>query len=645
MRHHCFLTAFVSGLCLASGVHAQPASERWAPEAARANAPLDALVFATGARASSEYSGQYGAATATGRPNVWPQYGDKAGAWAPNDATSPSEWLEVSFPATETEAIYVFESCNAGAIRSVVDGDGTTLYETTAPAGRYSAAQVLAIRLPTPRTISKLRITVDGSLVSGWAEIDAVGLRPTGGAGAGAPVEEVEVAAESQRWEPKGVTERIPFANLVFAAGATASSQYSTGNGAAKATGRPDVWPKYGDRPGAWAAADNSAREWLEVSFPPTSTRWIYIFETCAAGTIRKVVDDTGGVLYRTSEPPAQHRSAQVLAITLREPRTVTTLKILIDGSLVPGWTEIDAVALGKQAPGAALAAPSGPPPPPPAAGGDLRADLAKWRAIYDPKVDWEETDQDPPETVLAKARIQGAWFVNRKAVEGYLQRAGAALGSDPQLAELQAWGAKAPKTFMASPKWVRTYETGLSRSKNVTRKFIADHRWVETNAPLLEDGVRRGECLAAFYAGFGDEAKARKVAAGVEEIKAALHQVQSEYDDCVREFHRMPEGIDAPEELAIAIETVKAKCKRPVRGVRVTSPKKRRKHSSNYRTWTYDAFDAAWAEQREDGRWAIATATVSWFPKKEGDYDGPHEWQLQWWSWSRHVAEDKIDD
>lgn len=138
-------------------------------------------VFATAAKASSAYGRGQSAEDAIGKPRVFPRFGDNRGTWACANKNSPSDWLEVEFPATQTETILIYETCDPGAIRQVLV-DGTSVFQTSEKPGKFNRAQVLWIRLSSPRSVSKVRIELNPSLVPAWPEIDAVALVPPGGA-------------------------------------------------------------------------------------------------------------------------------------------------------------------------------------------------------------------------------------------------------------------------------------------------------------------------------------------------------------------------------------------------------------------------------------------------------------------------------
>jgi hypothetical protein len=140
--------------------------------------------WAATAQAKSSYSNpNYGAAKATGEPNVGVA-GDSIEAWCPGTQNTGTDWLEVRFaqPARAVE-VRVRQNHSPGAIAKVEvfepDGTGHLWWEGkdtfVAPAVREVAW--FAVRVPpTGYAVAKVRITLNLAAVSGWKQIDAVQL-------------------------------------------------------------------------------------------------------------------------------------------------------------------------------------------------------------------------------------------------------------------------------------------------------------------------------------------------------------------------------------------------------------------------------------------------------------------------------------
>jgi hypothetical protein len=139
-------------------------------------------VWAAGdARASSSYgTSGWSPVSANGPPNVYPAHGDNRAAWASQNADVGLEWLQVQFPLTAARAVVVVETFHPGALVRIDDLSNPNapviLWEgSTLP---IQSSRVLSLELPAPRYITTIRLVADTSRVSGWYEIDAVGLVP-----------------------------------------------------------------------------------------------------------------------------------------------------------------------------------------------------------------------------------------------------------------------------------------------------------------------------------------------------------------------------------------------------------------------------------------------------------------------------------
>lgn len=139
--------------------------------------------WAIDAKASSQYgSNSWSALQMTGAPNTYPQHGDKDTAWAPSYANSGMEWVELTYPeAVVVERVDIYETYNPGAITKVelIDASGTShlVWQGKAAALTPAQARVFQVQNHTTRIPSnKVRITLETDKVSGWNEIDAVGL-------------------------------------------------------------------------------------------------------------------------------------------------------------------------------------------------------------------------------------------------------------------------------------------------------------------------------------------------------------------------------------------------------------------------------------------------------------------------------------
>lgn len=111
-------------------------------------------------------------------PNVFPTHADDSRAWASEDADGGIEHVTVSFsyPVRATSVLIV-ETFNPGAVMRVddlTDGRATALWSGTASPA--TSSRIMRLDLAQPRTIDTLRIVLDTRRVSGWNELDAIGL-------------------------------------------------------------------------------------------------------------------------------------------------------------------------------------------------------------------------------------------------------------------------------------------------------------------------------------------------------------------------------------------------------------------------------------------------------------------------------------
>jgi hypothetical protein len=131
------------------------------------------------------------------------------------------------------------------------------------------------------------------------------------------------------------------------------SSEYRASDWSARqALGAPDVYPKSGDAPKAWASKEpDAASEHLEVGFAPTRTKQIRIYETFNPGAIASVdailASGKHERVLEVAAPAAVRDAARIVTIDLpctAEP--VVAVRVTLASAKVPGWNEIDAIGL-----------------------------------------------------------------------------------------------------------------------------------------------------------------------------------------------------------------------------------------------------------------------------------------------------------
>jgi hypothetical protein len=120
---------------------------------------------------------------------------------------------------------------------------------------------------------------------------------------------------------------------------------------ASRALGPPDVFPRSGDHPQAWASREaDGAVEHLEVGFTqPRRLKALDIFETYNPGAVSRVeaVTTSGKrlVLYQgKAVPMGQGAHKRHLDFDCTD-EAIAAVRLTLDSAAVPGWNEIDAVA------------------------------------------------------------------------------------------------------------------------------------------------------------------------------------------------------------------------------------------------------------------------------------------------------------
>lgn len=139
--------------------------------------------WASGAKASSQYSTpDYSASQATGKPDTHAA-GDTLTAWASLEPDAGVEWLELTYAhRIHPAVIRIRETFNPGAVVKVeakdLQGQWHTLWE-----GKDATKECpgwMEVRCAAPAwTTNEVRISLDTRTTPGWNEIDAVELLGT----------------------------------------------------------------------------------------------------------------------------------------------------------------------------------------------------------------------------------------------------------------------------------------------------------------------------------------------------------------------------------------------------------------------------------------------------------------------------------
>ncbi len=123
--------------------------------------------------------------------------------------------------------------------------------------------------------------------------------------------------------------------------------QYS----ATQVLGKPDVLPDYGDNPNAWLPSRPNRTSFVKVGFEqPMHVRQIAIGESFNPGALFQVFlydENDTEYLLNTFIPRELNVEGRLLNIYLSETEyAVSALKIVLDGSQVPGYNGIDAIGI-----------------------------------------------------------------------------------------------------------------------------------------------------------------------------------------------------------------------------------------------------------------------------------------------------------
>jgi len=302
---------------------------------------------------SSQYNTSTWSATmALGRPDVWPRYGDIHGAWAPRSGSSPTDFLEVMFPApVQASELWVFETNGTGAVYAVaaINPDGSVAPLAVATPERLPrAATQIVVPVEPARLVAGVRIGVSSGAADDYGEVDAVAAvaaRACSGSG------EFSAAASAMRLPPSAVPDPAP-AGVVWARSVAerSSEDGSRERAAVQALGVPNVFPRYGDVPGAWAPSSSDSRlESVVLRFAPTSTREILVYETYGVGGVWMVEDMSTGrpvAIWADAPGPVTPVEARQLRIVLPRPRTISVLRVVSSPRAVEAYPMVDAVGL-----------------------------------------------------------------------------------------------------------------------------------------------------------------------------------------------------------------------------------------------------------------------------------------------------------
>lgn len=338
----------------------------------------DQFSWAIDASSHSNYGGSWDIKNIKGPPDVFPRHGDIAGAWAQHNTRTGVVSLDLRFgqDRPQAQALWVLETYNAGAVfaaATFIDEQWHLIWAAEPDAKLPERAHILKIEVPPGLDGEHWRLWLHTTKVDGYNEIDAVALVcqdeaqrqqhlaarvPLHVGGPFDPKEGFngERVGQAQHLRPAEV-EGINFKadpRFSWAKNAHASSNYGGSWDVKTVTGPPDVFPKHGDIPGAWAQkSEDRGIEWLNVSFKQDVLAIeIWIFETCNPGYVFAV---------STRDAQGQHRllwqdelnkpesESRALLISLAQPYALDNLTLWLDRTSSYGYNEIDAVGVVGQ--------------------------------------------------------------------------------------------------------------------------------------------------------------------------------------------------------------------------------------------------------------------------------------------------------
>jgi hypothetical protein len=133
------------------------------------------------------------------------------------------------------------------------------------------------------------------------------------------------------------------------------SSEFSsTDRSANQVLGAPNVYPAYGNLPGAWSGFDpDIQREYIQILYnEPAPVNFIDIYETYNSGAVDTVYvkNPTTGlfeVVYTASGSPQLPQSGKLHISFPVTTYNVAEIRIAINSPAVSGWNAIDAVGIG----------------------------------------------------------------------------------------------------------------------------------------------------------------------------------------------------------------------------------------------------------------------------------------------------------
>lgn len=147
----------------------------------------------------------WGPEQAAGEPDTT-EFGDIRTAWASRNPDDRDEWLLLEYgEPVQPNAVKIHETYNPGAVNKVsvfkLDGEEVVVWQGRDPVNAQGLSEIsLEVDFPT----SRVKVYLDSRNVSGWNEIDAVGLQNADGKVQWARAAEASTTYAEQREETTG---------------------------------------------------------------------------------------------------------------------------------------------------------------------------------------------------------------------------------------------------------------------------------------------------------------------------------------------------------------------------------------------------------------------------------------------------------
>ncbi len=289
----------------------------------------------------------FGPEQATGAPDTQPG-SDLPTAWASKTPDAEPEWLTLEFDrAVSPKEVRVHQTLNPGALVKVTafdaGGNEAVAWEGQGPAPPGARAGISVIPLRVDFETKRIKLYLDSPAVRGFNEIDAVALVGRDGGEQWATAAAASSTYSSHRDEDRGPFVKAPPEVL--------QRFQKRPYGPEQATGEPDTPPGQ-DVVTAWASqAPDGGPEWLELEYErETTPKSVRVHETLGPGALVKVTafDAAGNeaVLWEGRGPAPPGAGFRVWEVPVRSAVRTRKVKLYLDSKAVPGWNEIDAVAL-----------------------------------------------------------------------------------------------------------------------------------------------------------------------------------------------------------------------------------------------------------------------------------------------------------